>query len=272
MSGRLDRIRGTSSTDPRNPFQRDRDRVLYSPEFRRLTGVTQVASSGEGDIFHNRLTHSVKVAQVGRRMAERLARDYPSEVEAWGGLDPDVVESAALAHDLGHPPFGHDGEDVMCELVEQGRLDGFEGNAQSFRIVTRLAAHADNDRDQEGELPGNLGLNLTRATLNALLKYPWLRAKRGKGHHKWGAYRVDKDRFKWARAGWSGKLCSLEAQLMDWADDVTYAVHDLEDFYRAGLIPIHRLFNPAEQERLLAAAIARKPDLGGKRQWFGKGA
>lgn len=261
MSGRSDRIRTPSSLDPRTPYQRDRDRVLYSPEFRRLTGVTQVASASEGDIFHNRLTHSLKVAQVGRRLAERLSKDFPAEVEAWGGLDADVVEAAALAHDLGHPPFGHDGEDVLCELVDKGGLEGFEGNAQSFRIVTRLAFHADDDRDDHGGQSGDAGLNLTRATLNALLKYPWHRAPFGRRHRKWGAYRVDKDRFDWARVGWVDGVRSLEAELMNWADDVTYAVHDLEDFYRAGLIPIHRLVSPAEQERLLAGAAERRPEL-----------
>ena len=264
MPGRSDRIRTSSSPDPRDPYQRDRDRVLYSPEFRRLTGVTQVASASEGDIFHNRLTHSLKVAQVGRRLAERLSTEFHDEVETWGGLDADVVEAAALAHDLGHPPFGHDGEEVLCELVDESGLDGFEGNAQSFRIVTRLAAHADNDRDNQGGLWGNVGLNLTRATLNALLKYPWRRAPFGKGHRKWGAYRVDKHRFDWTRVGWGDGVVSLEAQLMDWADDVTYAVHDLEDFYRAGLIPIHRLVNPAEQDRLLEGAVKRRPALAKK--------
>lgn len=143
MPGREDRVRDVGSSDPRSAFQRDRDRVLYSPEFRRLSGVTQVASAGEGDVFHNRLTHSLKVAQVGRRLAERLQKDCASEeLHAWGGLDPDVVETAGLAHDLGHPPFGHDGEEEICKSVEANNDEnGFEGNAQSFRIVTRLAAH-----------------------------------------------------------------------------------------------------------------------------------
>ena len=117
MSGRSDRFLQINGTDPRTPYQRDRDRVLYSPEFRRLNGVTQVASASEGDVFHNRLTHSLKVAQVGRRLAERLLKDCKDQADAWGGLDPDVVETAALAHDLGHPPFGHDGEEKIREFV-----------------------------------------------------------------------------------------------------------------------------------------------------------
>ena len=260
--------------DLRNPFQRDRDRVLYSPEFRRLSGVTQVASASEGDVFHNRLTHSLKVAQVGRRLAERLLIETPSErVEAWGGLDPDVVETAGLAHDLGHPPFGHDGEKVICRAVdkEPELRDGFEGNAQSFRIITRLAAHTDNiqDLDSVQGPDSNTGLNLTRATINAILKYPWLRGKSGYRHEKWGVYDTDNDQFRWVRDGRPEEHLTLEAELMNWADDVTYAVHDLEDFYRAGLIPIHRLLHTAERERFIEAvhtnttSLARHDNLEG---------
>ena len=179
-------------------------------------------------------------------------------MNAWGGLDPDVVEAASLAHDLGHPPFGHDGEEVISELLDSCDRDGFEGNAQSFRIVTRLATHTDNTAAPTDEV----GLNLTRATLNAILKYPWLRSEPGKPRDKWGAYGADRTRFEWARSGWSDGLCSLESRLMDWADDVTYAVHDLEDFYRAGLIPLHLLsLNPAEGKRFIEAAMARNEGL-----------
>ena len=214
-------------------------------------------------MFHNRLTHSLKVAQVGRRLAERLSKDYRDEVESWGGLDPDVVETAGLAHDLGHPPFGHDGEEVICHSVDAGDCEGFEGNAQSFRIVTRLAAHADNNvhpAAEEGP-SGNSGLNLTRATLDAVLKYPWFRYDSEDHPRKWGAYRADRDRFMWVRSGQDHQRLSLEAELMNWADDVTYAVHDLEDFYRAGLIPIHRLSQSTEQDRFIEAAKKRKDTL-----------
>lgn len=221
-----------------------------------MGGVTQLASSSEGDVFHNRLTHSLKVAQIGLRLAQRLAAERPSEVSVWG-LDPDMVEAACLAHDLGHPPFGHDGEEVLADLLAKCDPDGFEGNAQSFRIVTRLAGHTENTP----EAADGAGLNLTRATLNAILKYPWLRAESGPQHDKWGAYRADEDQFRWARSGVDVGVRSLEAELMDWADDVTYAVHDLEDFYRAGLIPIHVLSQPAERDRFLKAAVDRYPDL-----------
>ncbi|MDE0375333.1 MAG: dNTP triphosphohydrolase [bacterium] len=263
MSSRQDRLRQSSVGDPREPFQRDRDRVLYSAEFRRLSGVTQVASAGEGDVFHNRLTHSLKVAQVGRRLAERLLKDDEGQAASGSDLDPDVVETAGLAHDLGHPPFGHDGEEVIRQAVDPDDSDGFEGNGQSFRIVTRLAAHADNspDRDDDSTIHGNAGLNLTRATLNAILKYPWFRHGSEDHPDKWGAYRVDEDRFTWVRSGQNDRQLTLEAELMNWADDVTYAVHDLEDFYRAGLIPLHRLLHQAEQDRFIEAAQKRKKSL-----------
>lgn len=267
MRDREERVHKAPSGDPRGPFQHDRDRVLYSPEFRRLSGVTQVASAVEGDVFHNRLSHSLKVAQVGRRLAERLLGDsLPCVISYWGGLDPDVVETAGLAHDLGHPPFGHHGEKVIHEAVDNatrgtagaateagvGDSDGFEGNAQSFRILTRLAAHSNSSSDRD-----DAGLNLTRATLNSILKYTWFRGDSKKYPKKWGAYRSDRKRFQWVRGIDSNQRKSLEAELMDWADDVTYAVHDLEDFFRAGLIPIHRLRGKSERERFVQKAGRR---------------
>jgi len=228
--------------DLRTPGERDRDRVLYSPEFRRLQGVTQVIlAAEEGYLQHNRLTHSLKVAQVGRRIAERLLRTYTEltvrqAIDERGGLDPDVVEAAGLAHDLGHPPFGHIAEHQLQTIMHKaGLTDTFEGNAQSFRIVVTLSARS----------PGFPGLNLTRATINAILKYPWRERDAPQGetpHRKWGAYEENWDVAAWARDGVLHPLeRSLEADIMDWADDITYAVHDVEDFYRVGLIPLDRL-------------------------------
>jgi dGTPase len=224
--------------DNRDPFERDRDRLLYSPAFRRLQAVTQVMlAADEGYLQHNRLTHSLKVAQVGRRIAENLNRTHTSQeildaIASRGGLRADVVESAGLAHDLGHPPFGHIAETKLQRLLGQGGVrDTFEGNAQSFRIVTRLAVRQ----------TGIRGLDLTRATLNAILKYPWLRGPKDK---KWGSYASDGESFEWARDGFFGdRKRSLEADIMDWADDITYAIHDVEDFFRVGLIPLGRLRN-----------------------------
>ncbi|HUG15346.1 MAG TPA: dNTP triphosphohydrolase, partial [Thermomicrobiales bacterium] len=152
--------------DQRTPFQRDRDRILYASAFRRLGGITQVVSPSERVLVHNRLTHTLEVAQVARRLAEKLSADtaLADLIEFVGGINPDVAEAAALAHDLGHPPFGHIAEEVLNNLALSSNLtDGFNGNAQSFRIVTRLAMRH----------LSFTGLNLTRATVNAILKYPW---------------------------------------------------------------------------------------------------
>lgn len=220
--------------DQRTKGQRDRDRILYTSCFRRLAGVTQVAASAEGEVFHNRLTHTLEVAQIARRLAEKLLAEQGDVAEALGGIEPDVVEAAALAHDLGHPPFGHIAAEELDELVKQAQvLDGFEGNPQSFRIVTKLAVRHE----------GFPGLNLTRATLNGLLKYPWLRETGGGWkERKYGAYHAERDEFDWARKLYPGDdRRSVEAELMDWADDIAFAVHDVEDFYRGGLVPLDRL-------------------------------
>ena len=171
--------------DQRTDGQRDRDRILHSSALRRLAGVTQVALANERYVFHNRLTHTLKVAQVARRLAEYAIVDQGDAASSLGGIDPDVVEAAALAHDLGHPPFGHIAERVLDELVRKtGNSNGFEGNPQSFRTVTRLALRHE----------GFPGLNLTRATLNAILKYPWLRETGGGlRERKWGAYSSERE-------------------------------------------------------------------------------
>jgi len=222
--------------DHRRPARKDKDRIIYTSAFRRLAEVTQVASPSDAHVFHNRLTHSLQVAQVGRSLAENL-RENNKACESIGGIDPDTVEAACLAHDLGHPPFGHTAEEQLNTLVGAAN-GGFEGNAQSFRIVTKLAFKS----------PKHAGLDLTASTLAAILKYPWLRGENKKKPHKWGAYRSEMEDFKFART-----ICppqrlarSPEAALMDWADDVTYSVHDLEDFFRAGRIPIHLLARASE--------------------------
>ncbi|QDV34104.1 deoxyguanosinetriphosphate triphosphohydrolase family protein [Tautonia plasticadhaerens] len=231
----------------------DRDRILYSPEFRRLASVTQVAVAEGGLLFHNRLTHSLKVAQIGRRLAEGLLDSHREIAVSLGGIDPETVESAALAHDLGHPPFGHVAERKLDKLLlKEGVADGFEGNPQSFRIVTKIAVQGDHYD----------GLNLARATLNALLKYPHMRKPSGKGNKKWGAYTFEEDDFRFARAlqtvGNGDSMC-VEAQIMTWADDITYSVHDIEDFYQAGLIPLDQLTSKdgREVDRFLANVFER---------------
>ena len=238
-----------------SPFRVDRDRIVGSPFYARLGGVTQVISpGGAGLLVHNRLTHSLKVAQVGRAIAERLFQAEGDLLEKLGGCDPDVVEAAALAHDLGHPPFGHLGERVLDQLARQRlRLrDGFEGNAQSYRIVTST--------EIRGE--ATIGLNLTAATRAAILKYPWTRrshpsphprymdpAPRGAaappddpdgGSLKFGAYSTEVDDMTQARAPFAGRVAewqqTVEASVMDTADDIAYAIHDLEDVHRVGVL------------------------------------
>jgi dGTPase len=214
--------------------------------------VTQVVGVSHGQVFHNRLTHTIKVAQVGRRLAEWVSMSRARGTSKPLPLHPEVVEAACLAHDLGHPPFGHIAEHELDECArragESGN-DGYEGNAQTFRILTVLATHRENQR----------GLNLTRATLNACLKYPWLRQAEGEKSKKFGAYQSEREQFKFARGGSRGDEQSLEAQLMDWADDIAYSVHDIEDFFRAGLVPLDRLALDVEERRRCAAEVKGLP-------------
>ncbi|MFV0633326.1 deoxyguanosinetriphosphate triphosphohydrolase [Demequina sp.] len=230
----------------RTPFERDRARIVHSSALRRLGAKTQVLGLGSGDFVRTRLTHSLEVAQVGRELGKAL------------GCSPDIVDAACLAHDLGHPPFGHNGERALDKVAQD--IGGFEGNAQTLRLLTRLEP-----KSVDPATGVSVGLNLTRASLDAAVKYPWrepaapLRPD-GTPTRKFGVYDDDLPVFEWVREGTSGTQQSFEAQVMDVADDISYSVHDLEDsiVYRAVSPGVLR--DPGQARAVVEHA----------RQWYGR--
>lgn len=230
-----------SGRSARTEFARDRARVTHSSALRRLGAKTQVLQPGTNDFARTRLTHSLEVAQVGREMAVEF------------GIDPDIVDTACLAHDLGHPPFGHNGEKGLNEWAKD--FGGFEGNAQTLRLLTRIEQKV---YSKDGVA---FGLNLTRASLDASCKYPWTRefAVQDSGADrsiKFGVYEDDVPVFEWLRIGAKDRVKCFEAQIMDFSDDVAYSVHDFEDAVVEGFIKLEEL-KGSSQEAAIVKEIER---------------
>ncbi|MGO3085059.1 deoxyguanosinetriphosphate triphosphohydrolase [Ancrocorticia populi] len=219
----------------RTEFERDRARVLHSSALRRLGAKTQVLGPESDDFIRTRLTHSLEVAQIGRSLGKNL------------GCDPDIVETACLCHDLGHPPFGHNGEHALDEVAKD--IGGFEGNAQTLRLLTRLEPKR---LTPEGE---PAGLNLTRASLDAVLKYPWFAGESPSGSKKFNVYRDDAPVFEWIHGAAAHAKC-IEAQIMDLADDIAYCVHDVEDAMVREFVSPNTLRDPRQQAQIVEATCA----------------
>ena len=229
----------------RTSFERDRARLIHSSALRRLGAKSQVLVAGTDDFARTRLTHTLEVAQIGRQIAAML------------GCDPDVVDCACLAHDLGHPPFGHNGEKALATIATG--IGGFEGNAQTLRLLTRLEPKVFHDDGRSA------GVNLTRASLDAAVKYPWTyaqasaHAQGGRGV-KFCVYPDDADVFRWLKQGAPAGAKPMECQVMDLSDDIAYSVHDVEDAIATGA------FNP------IALADSRIVDhiVEITREWYGE--
>ncbi|GIQ67215.1 dNTP triphosphohydrolase [Xylanibacillus composti] len=242
---RLLDMENVQSSEERDEYEKDYARLIQTPAFRRLQGKSQVFGAGTGDYYRTRLTHSLEVSQIAREVARRLGKTYPflsANLHPGLILQPEVVEIAALAHDLGHPPFGHKGEEVLNSLLMEAYGIPYEGNAQNFRILMFLEKRAGSES----------GLDLTAAALLAINKYPFSLSEPGRLK---GVYESEWEAIASLRRAWKmpDGCATLEAQLMDLCDDIAYSTHDIEDGIRAGKIQMTSVF--FGDERLIRALI-----------------
>lgn len=248
--------------DHRDPFQRDRARILHSAAFRRLQSKTQVMGSGQSDFYRTRLTHSLEAAQIGSGITAQLRCKYPERCQTLFPNTDSLIEAICLAHDIGHPPFGHGGEVALHYMMRDH--GGFEGNGQTFRIVARLEPFSEHH-----------GMNLSRRTLLGLLKYPQVleqlnqplsntkvdnfrQLKANEWYPPKGLYSDDSEIINWLLAPLSAndrklfqqvkckenghhktKFKSLDCSIMELADDIAYGIHDLEDAIVTGIVNQH---------------------------------
>jgi len=250
----------------RSDFRRDYARLIHSPAFRRLQGKTQLFPGIESDFFRNRLTHSLEVAQIAKSIGLRLNSTLKSN--AHQPLNLDLIELAALAHDLGHPPFGHNGEKALDDCMK--KYGGFEGNAQTLRILSvlekkRIKENRDNDPIGASGTDYRVGLNLTVRALGAVLKYdkviPVRREVQSplvKGYYESERKLVDSikknvlgDEYR----KFDGKFKTVECQIMDVADDIAYSTYDLEDAFKAGFLSPLKLVSASDE---LMESVCRK--------------
>ncbi len=258
LERRLNKV-SQRQNDHRNPFQRDRARILHSAAFRRLQSKTQVMGSGQSDFYRTRLTHSLEAAQIGSGITAQLRCKYPEECQTLFPETDSLIEAICLAHDIGHPPFGHGGEIALHYMMRDH--GGFEGNGQTFRIVTKLEPFSEHH-----------GMNLTRRTLLGLIKYPKTLEELTQGKqgdiahnhrqldaHSWhppkGLYSDDNETVNWVLEPLSSqdktlfqqirhikgghdktRFKSLDCSIMELADDIAYGIHDLEDAIVTGVV------------------------------------
>lgn len=239
-----------STEEYRSDYRRDYARVLHSPSFRRLENKTQLFPGNESDFFRNRLTHSLEVAQIAKSISLKIKKDYP---ELATNIEPDVCEIAGLIHDLGHPPFGHNGEAALDRCMK--KFGGFEGNAQTLRIITRLEKKERDDClfDSNGT-DRRFGLNLTARTIAAAIKYDRIipleredNEKIVKGYYESELDIVNEVKKSLGAVNSEGNVVdsfkTIECSIMDLADDIAYSTYDIEDAFKAGFLTPYDLMS-----------------------------